>query len=59
MCFRFFEQCDEWIPLLSVKNIDAIIPELIWWKVSDQLLFIRLFAELRVDRERIFVFAAR
>ncbi|GAA5949569.1 hypothetical protein JCM3765_002707 [Sporobolomyces pararoseus] len=25
-------KCDEWIPLLSVKNIDAIIPELIWWK---------------------------
>ncbi|GAA6022538.1 hypothetical protein JCM11491_005593 [Sporobolomyces phaffii] len=25
-------KCDEWIPLLSVKNIDAIVPELIWWK---------------------------
>lgn len=27
-------QCQQWIPLLSVKNIDAIVPELIWWKVS-------------------------
>ncbi|GAA5921905.1 hypothetical protein JCM1841_000972 [Sporobolomyces salmonicolor] len=25
-------KCNEWIPLLSVKNIDAIVPELIWWK---------------------------
>ncbi|GAA5870297.1 hypothetical protein JCM16303_001954 [Sporobolomyces ruberrimus] len=25
-------KCDDWIPLLSVKNIDAIVPELIWWK---------------------------
>ncbi|GAA6059087.1 hypothetical protein JCM10212_002058 [Sporobolomyces blumeae] len=25
-------KCDAWIPLLSVKNIDAIVPELIWWK---------------------------
>ncbi|GAA5859647.1 hypothetical protein JCM1840_006389 [Sporobolomyces johnsonii] len=25
-------KCNDWIPLLSVKNIDAIVPELIWWK---------------------------
>ncbi|GJN91627.1 hypothetical protein Rhopal_004650-T1 [Rhodotorula paludigena] len=25
-------KCDQWIPLLSIKNIDAIVPELIWWK---------------------------
>lgn len=27
-------QCDAWVPLQSIKNLDAIIPELIWWKVS-------------------------
>lgn len=26
-------QCNDWVKLLSVKNIDAIVPELIWWKV--------------------------
>lgn len=26
-------QCDAWMPLQSIKNLDAIIPELIWWKV--------------------------
>jgi len=26
-------QCHDWVKLLSVKNIDAIVPELIWWKV--------------------------
>ena len=26
-------QCDAWVPLQSIKNLDAIIPELIWWKV--------------------------
>ncbi|BGP21713.1 hypothetical protein Rt10032_c01g0416 [Rhodotorula toruloides] len=25
-------KCNVWVPLLSVKNIDAIVPELIWWK---------------------------
>ncbi|GAA5834252.1 hypothetical protein JCM9279_004257 [Rhodotorula babjevae] len=25
-------KCNDWIKLLSVKNIDAIVPELIWWK---------------------------
>ncbi|SCV68790.1 BQ2448_911 [Microbotryum intermedium] len=25
-------KCNEWIPLLSVKKIDTLIPELIWWK---------------------------
>ncbi|KAI5480843.1 hypothetical protein MNV49_006652 [Pseudohyphozyma bogoriensis] len=25
-------KCDKWIPLLSVKNVDAVVPELIWWK---------------------------
>ncbi|KAM0752465.1 hypothetical protein T439DRAFT_208878 [Meredithblackwellia eburnea MCA 4105] len=26
-------KCNGWIPLLSVKNVDAVVPELIWWKV--------------------------
>ncbi|KWU45342.1 hypothetical protein RHOSPDRAFT_28774 [Rhodotorula sp. JG-1b] len=25
-------KCDAWVPLQSIKNLDAIIPELIWWK---------------------------
>ncbi|GAA6047121.1 hypothetical protein JCM3770_006906 [Rhodotorula araucariae] len=25
-------KCNDWIKLLSVKNVDAIVPELIWWK---------------------------
>ncbi|BGP12754.1 hypothetical protein JCM10213_008893 [Rhodosporidiobolus nylandii] len=25
-------KCNQWIALLSVKNVDAIVPELIWWK---------------------------
>ena len=27
-------KCHGWIPLLSVKNVDAIVPELLWWKHS-------------------------
>lgn len=26
--------CDKWIPMLSSKNVDAVVKELIWWKVS-------------------------
>ncbi|GAA5980281.1 hypothetical protein JCM10908_001597 [Rhodotorula pacifica] len=25
-------KCDAWVPLQSIKNVEAIIPELIWWK---------------------------
>ncbi|GAA5866139.1 hypothetical protein JCM3774_004095 [Rhodotorula dairenensis] len=25
-------KCDAWVPLQSVKNVESIIPELIWWK---------------------------
>jgi len=25
-------KCHAWVPLLSVKNVDAIVPELLWWK---------------------------
>lgn len=25
-------KCDKWIPMLSVKNVNAVVPELIWWK---------------------------
>ncbi|GAA5850130.1 hypothetical protein JCM8547_001020 [Rhodosporidiobolus lusitaniae] len=28
MCHK----CNQWIPLLSVKNVETIVPELIWWK---------------------------
>ncbi|KAK4699739.1 hypothetical protein P7C70_g6518, partial [Phenoliferia sp. Uapishka_3] len=28
LCHR----CNNWIPLLSVKNVEAVVPELIWWK---------------------------
>lgn len=26
-------QCKQFIPLLSVKNVDAVVPELIWFRV--------------------------
>ncbi|GAA6032706.1 hypothetical protein JCM8097_000751 [Rhodosporidiobolus ruineniae] len=25
-------KCHVWVPLLSIKNVEAIVPELIWWK---------------------------
>lgn len=30
----FISQCDKWIPLDSTKNLEALVPELFWWKVS-------------------------
>ncbi|GAA5887569.1 hypothetical protein JCM6882_001452 [Rhodosporidiobolus microsporus] len=25
-------KCNDWVPILSIKNVEAIVPELIWWK---------------------------